>query len=131
MKKTFCLIETKNNNSYELLTRVLYINLNEKNNNCVIFCNNDTKKLIQNFPLNYSLNIEFILIKDRNYDLLSHFHRMIEAIRYTVKKFGSCIYLNNNLIQVRELEIPDEIIQQGIGFSKKYFNSHDINVNKK
>jgi hypothetical protein len=56
---------------------------------------------------------------------------MIEAFRYTVKKFGSCIYLNNNLIQVRELEIPDEIIQQGIGFSKKYFNSHDINVNKK
>lgn len=131
MKKTFCLVESNANNSYKFLSLIISLNAVETSCQLVISCSDNTKKLIENFPFSYSVSLDFVSKNQGKFDCLSQFNRIIDCIKYTVKKFGSCIYLNDNLQPIQKLNIPDKIIEQGIGFSKKYFNSHDFNINKK
>jgi hypothetical protein len=131
MKKTFCLVETSYNNSYKFLSRILSLNAIEKSCQLVISCTDNTKKLIENFPIDYSLTFDFISIINGKINSISYFNHMINNIKYSVKKFGSCIYINDNLQPIKSLIIPEKILKQGIGFNKKYFNSHDLEINKK
>lgn len=131
MEKTFCLVESSVNNPYMFLAKILSLNSIEKTSHCVIMCNENSKQLIENLPIDYSITFDFMPTIKGKFDCISQFERMIEGIKYTVQKYGSCLYLNDNLQPIKPLIIPDEIVEQGVGFSKKYFNAHDFNDNKK
>ena len=131
MKKIFCLIESSVNKPYSFLAKILSLNAIEKTSHFVIMCNEKSKQLIENIPIDYSVTFDFMPTIKGKFDCISQFERMIEGIKYTVQKYGSCLYLNDNLQPIKPLIIPDEILEQGVGFSKKYFNAHDFNDNKK
>ena len=125
--KTYLFVNEENN-IYKLLSRIAALNaVEEKNVRCLLICSPEDKDFILNFPLNYKLNLEFIdyIYKHRKANMAFLFTNILRGIKYCLKKFGSCIYMNNNLIPVRKMTIPKLMEKQGYGFHMKYFNSHE------
>lgn len=127
---TYCLIEQNENYCNKMLVLLLTINLHNKKSNVIICCSKKTEKFLNNFPVNFKLNIEYL--RSRNEDGYKYrINDLIDSLYYSINKFGEAVYLNENLIQVRNIFIPEKIKHQGFGLLQKIFNSHDEENNKK
>ena len=86
--KTYCLVQENNHLKYRyrLLTRILNINAVEENCNCVILCNNDTKRLIKNFPVMFKIKLIFIKNNFKKYGLVYTYVNIMRALKFCVEK---------------------------------------------
>ena len=130
---TTYLFVNEENNKYKLLSRIVALNaIEDKNARCIVLCSPDDIDFILKFPINYKLNLVFMdyIYKDRKANMAFLFTNILRGIKYCLGKFGSCIYMNNNIIPIRKIIIPKSIENQGYGFHMKYFNSHEKENNK-
>lgn len=130
--KTYCLVQENNHLKYRyrLLTRILNINAVEENCNCVILCNNDTKKLIKNFPVMFKIKLIFIKNNFKKYGLVYTYVNIMRALKFCVENYGNGIYLYDELYILRKFTINDTIKNQGFVFHKKIYKSHIEESNK-
>ena len=130
-KNIFCFVEETPTYKYRFFSRILLVNTFHKNATCVILCSEDTKKIIEEFPITYSIKLVFIPNIFDTYNLVYTFANILKVLWYAVTNYGHGIYLYDNLMMVHKMVIPENIKKQGYGFHKKIFNSHDKENNKK
>ena len=130
-KNIFCFVEETPTYKYRFFSRILLVNTFHKNATCVILCSEDTKKIIEEFPITYCIKLVFIPNIFDTYNLVYTFANILKVLWYAVTNYGHGIYLYDNLMMVHKMVIPENIKKQGYGFHKKIFNSHDKENNKK
>lgn len=128
-KKTFCIVGESFIQRYRLLSFITTLNSVETNANCIIACRKETEELIKSFPLKFTIKIHFITIRSKEWKFIDMYKYILRTIKYCVEKFGSCIFIRDNLILVRKIEISDEIKKQGYGFHKRLYEAHLPEIN--
>lgn len=129
-RKSFCLVEETTLYSYRLLSFILLLNTIEKDVNCVVVCTKKTKQLITEFPIKYKLRLHFITFSKKKASFEDIYRYILKALLFSIEKFGHGIFIRDTQIMVHQLEIPTEIKEQGYGFHKRFFNSHEEQNNK-
>lgn len=130
-KNIFCLVEETPTYKYRFFSRILLINTFHNDATCVVLCSEDTKKLIEDFPVTYSIKLVFIPNIFDTSNLVYTFANILRVLWYAITHFGHGLYFYDNLMMVHKMIIPESIKSQGYGFHKKIFNSHDEENNKK
>ena len=123
--KTFCLFE-ENNNARELMGLLLSINLYEKESTCVLNCKKETKDYILNFPQKLSVKLDFNIQENdlEQFNIVFCLQNLIKALKYTLNKYDSCIFVLHSLVMTNPINISKEIEDQGFGFVKKNGKTH-------
>lgn len=117
---TFSIVEEVENKS-QILSLLLGINTIMPNSNCVITCCENTKKYINNCPINLDINLYFLDIskKTNRIDYISYIKNLISNLTYSINNFEDVIHLNQSLIMINKIKINDDIKNQGFAFVKK------------
>jgi hypothetical protein len=135
--KTFLLIEASLSYSFNFLSKIILLNMNEEpNTNIIISCCKKTKKLIKNFPYKFKLSFHFLDCKlnkiDHSNYVLGYYNLLIDSLKYAVTNFGSVIYLYNDIYILRKFpEISNDIINQGYAFNLKKLQGHTEEITEK
>lgn len=126
MKSNIFCINEEDNDKQNILGLLLSIELYDPTCTCVIFCTPKTKEFICNFPKSLSMSLNFRDIGlEGEANILRCINNIIKSITYTVETYGSCIFIQYNLIMTNKLVIPKKIIKQGFGFIKKTHTLHE------
>lgn len=126
---TYVIIESEKKFSNQVLGCLLSIQSIHPLSTIVLSVSNQTRNLIEKFPLDMKCTIDFFEnthILNSNYNLVrKYYHNLYETSDYVINKYGRCIFVNEFLLMINKIEIPDCIEEQGFGFVNKFFTGHD------
>ena len=126
---TYVIIESEKNFGYQILGSLLSIQSINPLSTIVLSVNHKTRKLIDRFPLDMKCTIDYFenthILNCKYNTVRKFFHNLYETSHYVVNKYGRCIFVNEFLIMINKIEIPDYVEEQGFGFVNKFFNGHD------
>jgi hypothetical protein len=124
-KNTFVL---KNEETNKTLAFLLSLEMYHKEDNCVIMCSEEEKNYILAFPKKINLNLDFYIIKhtENIYGTFSRFFvDFINILEYSVDKYKSIYYLENNFICFNKFEISEELQNEDFVFLKRNVDFED------
>ena len=111
----------KNEQTNKTLAFLLSLEKYHKEDNCVIMCNEEEKNYILSFPKKINLNLDFYIIKkiENTYGNFSRFFiNFINILEYSIDKYESIYYLENNFICFNKFEISEELLNEDFVFLK-------------
>ena len=124
-KNTFVL---KNEETNKTLAFLLSLEMYHKEDNCVIMCSEEEKNYILAFPKKINLNLDFYIIKhtENTYGNFSRFFiNFINILEYSIDKYESIYYLENNFICFNKFEISEELLNEDFVFLKRNVDFED------
>lgn len=125
---TFVIIESNKIFGYQVLGTLLSIQFVYPTSNIVLSVCDETRNLINKFPIDMTCTIDYYdssKVSNSNFNLIRRYlHNLYEISYYAVNKYERCLFVNECLLMMNKIEIPDNIEEIGFGFINKYFKGH-------
>jgi len=126
-REVFCTVQVNNKGARNILTMLLTLARRHPNATCVVACINETRLFIEAFPSDIALNIRYR-------ELMPHIHiakataDFIWTLKDTYQWYGPFTYISPDVMVTNEITIPNNIVEQGIGFIKHTYGVLDTHT---
>lgn len=125
---TYVIIESSTLYKYEILGTMLSIQYVDPLSNIVLSISDETRNLLEKMPIEMTCTLDFYdssEISNSKMNLVRRYlHNLYDISHYAVNKYGRCLFVNESLLMINNIEINDSIEENGFGFLKKFFKGH-------
>ena len=125
----YVIIESDKVYGYDILAQVISILNKNLQSHIILACSEETRNLINDFPWTPLENIEFYdcsEISTCSFNLIrKYYHNLYQVSNYVLDNYEECVFICEEALMVNPVEINDTIKEQGFGYMKKYYETHE------